>query len=106
MVVEKRLFTIDEFEAFTALPENHDRNFELINGEIIEKAMPTELHGIIAGNTYGPLWNYTRETKRGRVVFEVRYRLPGDEHNARQPDISYWLLLRTSASLGIARTGT
>jgi Uma2 family endonuclease len=36
MVTKPRLYTIDEFEQFVAQPENQDRLFELINGEIIE----------------------------------------------------------------------
>ncbi len=35
--------TADAFEAFMARPENADRLFELINGEIIEK-MPSNPH--------------------------------------------------------------
>ena len=31
-----KLVTLDEFKAFTAQPENSDKLFELINGEIIE----------------------------------------------------------------------
>lgn len=35
MVAQARI-TVEEFEAFVALPENADRHFELIYGEIIE----------------------------------------------------------------------
>lgn len=41
MAIAPRLYTLEEFEAFIALPENAARRFELINGEIYEK-MPTE----------------------------------------------------------------
>jgi Uma2 family endonuclease len=37
MAVEKQLHTIEDFVAFTEQPENADRLFELINGEIVEK---------------------------------------------------------------------
>jgi len=36
MDVQTKLYTMEEFEAFIAEPENEDRLFELINGEIIE----------------------------------------------------------------------
>lgn len=42
MAVRKRLFTVSEFEALTHLPENADRRFELIDGEIIE--VPSNLY--------------------------------------------------------------
>ncbi len=51
MAIEKQLYTIEEFERFVAQPENSDRLFELINGEIIEK-MPgrtsnSQIHDVI-----------------------------------------------------------
>ncbi len=36
MVIKHNLHSMEEFEAFIAEPENDDRLFELINGEIIE----------------------------------------------------------------------
>jgi len=88
MVVEKKLYTVDEFEDFLALPENDDRLFELIEGEIVEK-LPTEEHGLIAGNFYAALRDFAKPRKLGRVVIEVRYRKQGDDYNARQPDVSF-----------------
>ncbi len=87
MVVEKKRVSIQEFEAFTALPENRDRHFELIHGEIVEK-MPTELHGLIAGRIIGEIYIYLKQHP-GRVAPEVRHQMPGDPHNARMHDISY-----------------
>jgi len=34
---QQRIWTIEEFQEFVARPENSDRLFELINGEIVEK---------------------------------------------------------------------
>lgn len=34
---QQRVWTIEDFQAFVARPENSDRLFELINGEIVEK---------------------------------------------------------------------
>jgi Uma2 family endonuclease len=83
-----KLYTTDEFEKFIALSENRDRNFELINGEIVEKAMPTDEHSLIAG-----LWIYyfnDYAIKRGMGVAgpEARFRVKGDKRNTRQPDVS------------------
>ena len=33
MVVQERLYAVEEFERFLRLPENTDRLFELINGD-------------------------------------------------------------------------
>ena len=88
MVTQHKLYTVAEFEAFEALPENLDRRFDLVNGEIAEK-LPTQLHGLIASFLALELGLYLRKNPIGRVYVEARYRMPDDEHNARIPDLSY-----------------
>lgn len=89
MAIEHRLYTVEEFEQIADSPENADRLLELINGEIVEKPMPTEEHSIAAGNIFAAAWNWNTQHKLGRVHMEVRYRKPEDEHNARIPDIAF-----------------
>lgn len=89
MVIQDRLYTVDEFEEFIAHPENRDRLFELINGEIVEK-VPTQQHGIITLNIGGEVRTHVKQNKLGRVAVEVRHQMPGDKHNARLPDISFY----------------
>ena len=89
MALQPKLFTVAEFEQFLALPEHCDRDFELIHGEIVEK-VPTEEHGLIAGNIYGFLWQYTRQSGFGRAVIEVRISMPEDDYNSRQPDLAFF----------------
>ena len=84
------------------LPENTERLFELIDGEIVEK-VPTELHSIVAGNFYSSLREFAKPRKLGRVVFEVRYRVPNDERNTRVPDVSF---TRTERLLPVVEQGT
>lgn len=88
MVIGNKVYTVDEFEQFIAMEENEDRLFELIDGEIVEK-VPTERHSIATGNIYAPLREFVKKNQLGRVVFEVRYRVPGDETNTRIPDVSF-----------------
>ncbi len=88
MEARKLLYTVEEFEAIADAPENSDRLLELIQGEIVEK-VPTEKHGMCAGNIYGHIWNFVRIKRSGRVVMEVRYRTPEDRRNVRIPDVSY-----------------
>ena len=89
MAIQPKLFTVVEFEQFLALPENCDRYFELIHGEIVEK-VPTEEHGLIAANICGFLWQYTRQSGFGRAVIAVRVRMPDDDYNSRQPDLAFF----------------
>jgi Uma2 family endonuclease len=89
MVLEgQKLYTVDEFEKLIVETEHQDRLLELINGEIVEK-MPTEEHSLIVGNIYITLRIFVDKNGLGRVAFEVRRKMPGDEHNARLPDVEF-----------------
>jgi len=88
MVIQSRLYTISEFEAFADTEENGHRLFELIDGEIVEK-VPTELHGIIAANFTIEIGIYLKLNKIGRVAIEPRHKAPNDDHNARLPDVAF-----------------
>src|SRR5260221_30129 len=89
MVVQrKKTYTVAEFTAFITLPENIERLFELIDGEIIEK-VPTEEHGIIAGNIVTEFNLYLRQNRIGRGGVEIRYRLPKDDQNDLLLDVSF-----------------
>jgi Uma2 family endonuclease len=83
-----KLHSPDEFERFIAQPGNRDRHFELIEGEIVEKAMPTEEHSVIAGVFLGEFYIYARERGLGLPGPEARFRVTGDKRNTRQPDVS------------------
>jgi Uma2 family endonuclease len=80
--------TVEEFERITALPENSERVFELIDGEMIEK-MPTEEHGAIILLLGSRLLLFVREQQLGIVTTDARHHLSDDLHNAFRPDISY-----------------
>lgn len=88
MTIREQLYTVADFESFISLPQNTDRHFELINGEIVEK-MPTEEHSLIIGDIYFPLRTFVDQHNLGRVAFEVRRKMPGDDHNARLPDVEF-----------------
>jgi len=84
----KRKHTVEEFEQLFVQADYGDRLLELIHGEIVEK-MPTEEHGVVAGNVVFALRGYVQSHKSGRVGVEVRHRIPSDKWNSRMPDVSY-----------------
>lgn len=88
MAIQKKITTIDEFEAWIALPAHAQRRFELLDGEIVEK-MPTQFHAAIVSLLNFFLVAYLRQHPIGWALVEARYQLPDDEHNARVPDLSY-----------------
>ena len=86
--LERQLYNDDDFEAFLRLPENSDRLFELIDGEIVEK-MTTEQHGVIAALFATFINIFLFANPIGRVAVESRHRPPKDKHNHRLPDVSF-----------------
>ena len=91
--------TVEAFEQLFAQAEHGDRLLELIHGEIVEK-MPTEEHGVIAGNAVFALRSYVQTHQSGRVGVEVRHRIPEDEWNSRIPDVSYSTVRRAMVIKG------
>jgi Uma2 family endonuclease len=87
MVTKERRYTVAEFEALLARPENREKLLQLIAGEVVEK-VPTQEHGVITLNIGGEIRLYFKENPIGRVGVEVRHRAPGDDLNDRLPDIS------------------
>lgn len=89
MAISKpKLMTSDEFERFISLPDNNDRRWELIDGEVVEK-MPTQLHGVIAGLIATFLNMFLMKNKLGHVAVEARHKLPNEKRNNRLPDVAF-----------------
>ncbi len=80
--------TVEAFEQFLSLPENRERHFELIDGVIVEKAMPTDEHSMITGIIIIYTGNYTLERGLRPPGPERRFVFPNDTQDSRQPDIS------------------
>jgi Uma2 family endonuclease len=60
-----KLLTADEFYDFVHQPENADRWFELVRGEVIELPPPRKPHGFVCSNIARILGNYTFERGKG-----------------------------------------
>ncbi len=88
MAIQQKRMTYSEFEQFIAAPENRDREFELINGEIVEVS-PNKTHGRIALNIGGEIYIYLKAHPIGGADVEVRHKMPEDDHNAYLPDFAF-----------------
>lgn len=66
--IAKKLMTADEFWEFVHRPENEDRDFELIQGEVLELSRPTQPHGVVASLVAFELQLYARTARKGYVV--------------------------------------
>jgi Uma2 family endonuclease len=86
MTNQERLYTAEEFEQFINLPENQERWFELIDGEIVEvpsNALSSKIAIIIAA----ALLMFVRPRKLGHVTGEQGGYVVGGERYA--PDVAY-----------------
>jgi Uma2 family endonuclease len=88
MVLKTRT-TLDEF---LALPETKPY-LELMDGEVIEKAMPNRKHGTLVAFLVRILGNYLEQTREARVKTEVRH-LEDEEEWVFLPDVSVTLRTR------------
>ncbi|MBW4436655.1 MAG: Uma2 family endonuclease [Pleurocapsa minor GSE-CHR-MK-17-07R] len=101
MVTGVNLVTVEQFEQFLARPENRERVFELIDGEIVEK-VPTREHAAIAFNFAYEFGRFLDEHDIGQGAVEARHRPTDDPHNDRLPDVSIVLGNRPVERTGAA----
>ena len=88
--------TLDEFIAFALKPENVERNFELIGGEIIE-VVSNNKASEIAGIFIGELYSFVRPRKLGRVtVPDGGYTISGEQYIPDCAFVSYQRQPQTS----------
>jgi len=67
MVLQKPLLSVEEFEAFVRRPENKDREFELVGGEIIE-VVSNPLSSKIGARISGFLFVYLAQNDIGHLT--------------------------------------
>ncbi|MBN9119431.1 MAG: Uma2 family endonuclease [Planctomycetes bacterium] len=86
----KKLMTADEFWEFVHRPENLDRDFELIRGEVVEVSRPTKPHGAVAALVAFELQLHARAAQKGYVVTnDSGIALGEDPDTVLGPDIAY-----------------
>lgn len=86
----KKLMTADEFWDFVHRPENMDRDFELIRGEVVEVSRPTTPHGRVGFRIGVFLEMYAEKVGVGYVVTESGVVLGDDSDSVFGPDAAYF----------------
>ena len=89
MQVLERLIDADIFLELEQLPEYRDREYELINGEMVEMVAVGGIHGRAAGRIYGRIWMFLLDNDLGEANFEVGYRSAVDRFLVLRPDVAY-----------------
>jgi Uma2 family endonuclease len=86
-----KLLSAEEFYDFTHRPENENRFFELVRGEVIEMPSPKMVHGLVAGNAYWHLKKYSNRMNRGFVLSnDSGVVLDRNPDTVRGPDVAFY----------------
>lgn len=67
MTIQAEPITAADFEAFVHLPENRDRRFEFVEGEMRE-VVSNNYSSMVAGIIFGELYIYLKQNNLGRLT--------------------------------------
>lgn len=88
MVMRERVYTVADLRDIELLPENADKRFELINGEIYEVNAPSPLHAYTSDEMYSAIRSHARQYDLGYAFSDsVSYTLPNEDKLI--PDASF-----------------
>lgn len=81
MVIREKRYTLDDLREIESRPENAEKTFELVNGEIYEMGTPNPTHNFIVAQIVFFLLSFVRPKQLGYVFGDMTsYTLPnGDE---------------------------
>ena len=89
MQVLERLIDADTFLELEQLPEYRDREYELINGEMIEMSVPGRVHTRLGSILHGNFWVFLLEHDLGEANMEGGYRSAIDPYLVLRPDVAF-----------------
>jgi Uma2 family endonuclease len=87
----KKRMTAEEFCDWVHRPENENKWFELVRGEVIELPPPMKIHGVVCLNTGRIVGNYAFRRRKGYVtVNDAGIILERDPDTVRGPDVALY----------------
>ena len=96
MVSEERVYTVDDIWRLEGHPQRPAEKHYLIDGELMTRMAPNELHGDVAMRLGTHLFLFVEERDLGRVTTEVGFHPPGDRLTLLLPDIAFTRKSRTA----------
>lgn len=94
MATQERVYTVDDVWQLEQQPLSPTDKYYLIDGELLVKMAPTELHGDVATRLSTHLFLYVDEHGLGRVTGEVGFHPPGDRGTVLLPDVAFTSISR------------
>ncbi len=86
-----KLMTAEEFGDWIHQPENTNKWWELVRGEVTELPPPTKPHGVLTANTTRMLGNYTFQRRKGYITSnDTGVILEREPDTVRGPDVAYY----------------
>ena len=82
-------YDVDEFWRFACQPENANKRFELINGELVEMPAPGAEHGFIAGEICHCIRLFDPQRKLGIPTVDAGYYSQEDRSTVLGPDVAF-----------------
>ncbi|MCY4070356.1 MAG: Uma2 family endonuclease [Chloroflexi bacterium] len=95
MAIQERVYDIDDLWEIVCQPENADKHFELINGELFEMAPPGEEHGYLAGEIFHLFRLFDPQRELGIPTVETGYYPLNDRSTVLSPDVAFRRTNRT-----------
>lgn len=106
-ITDTPLMTAEEFFEWANRPEQHDRNFELVNGKVVIMPSPGELHGVICWLVSHILGAYLLKRGAGYLTTnDTGLILRRNPDTVRGPDIMLFLKNRSVDSLSAGHVET
>jgi Uma2 family endonuclease len=83
--------TVEEFAEWASRPENDNKWFELVRGEVIELPAPMKRHGVVAWNVVRALDAYICQRHKGYLTInDSGVILERDPDTVRGPDVALY----------------
>ncbi|MDE2859178.1 MAG: Uma2 family endonuclease [Chloroflexota bacterium] len=89
MVIQHKLYTVDDVWERSHRPENENKYFYLIDGELFWTMPPGGEHGDLAAEITYFLKAFVKRQNLGKVTVETGYHPPDDRYTLLAPDIAF-----------------
>ena len=89
MVIQQKLYTVDDVWELSHRPENENKHYYLIDGELHWDMPPGGEHGNLALEIGYHLRVFLQNHDLGKGTVETGYYPPGDRHTVLAPDVAF-----------------
>ena len=89
MAIQQKLYTVDEVWELSHRPENRNKYFYLIDGELFWTMPPGGVHGDLAAEITYRLKSFAIGHDLGKFTVETGYHPPDDRYTVLAPDVAF-----------------